>query len=125
VPVEGGLINQTIDPSGRYLYTTCVHTGNTLDRFVVPFRIGQDGRLQRITQKRIETGDNAGLPEFDPVGRFAYIGTMAYESNGKSPYARSYYDVLSFRVAADGNLIRIRPTKIRMNYFWDMIFVQK
>jgi hypothetical protein len=125
VPVEGSLVNETLDPTGRFLYATSIHTGNTMDRFVVGFRIGQDGRLQRIAQARTETGDTAGLPDIDPSGRFAYVTTTARDPKAGAGDTGRLINLLQFKIEADGTWKPLPRSKIRMNYFWNMTFVQK
>jgi hypothetical protein len=91
---------------------------------VVAFRIKEDGRLQRIAQQSTETGNNTGLPDIDPSGRYAYISTMVYGPQRKGQAVGSYNDLLQFRIAEDDTLQPLSTPKIRMRYFWEMVFVK-
>lgn len=113
VATQGDLVNITLDPSGRFLYTTAVHSGYTLNRFVQAYRIQADGTLEAVG-RRVETGPNASLPGFDPAGRFAYI---SFSVSGASSTGRG--DIMQFRVGPDGSLAPLSPPRLHVDGFFN------
>lgn len=76
VSIEGEIKSFNISPGGRFLFIT---TEGPQDRrgirqgYAVPYRVGEDGSLQRVGYAPIEAGPYPGEPHFDATGRFIYF----------------------------------------------------